>query len=182
MVKKKSYAFVIILLLGFFWIYPIYAQGYRKLNAEDFRGKPETNDRYLSYTKLRIGYSSTATKKGSNYSLTFHVYLDINKAESWMKFDKINSRETFVALLNHEQGHFKIGALMQQELMQRLKAKRYSSHYKQEAATIFNKVATKYHLLQLQYDKETRHMMNIEKQKQWDEKLNSSLIEYGILP
>lgn len=112
MTKKKSYAFVIVLLLG---LSPVYAQGYRKLSSNDFQGKPKSNDPYLSYTKLRIGYSSTATKRDGNYLLTFHVYLDINKAESWMKFDKISNQKTFIALLNHEQGHFKIGALMQQE-------------------------------------------------------------------
>lgn len=182
MAKKKSYAFVIVLLLGVLWLSPVYAQGYRKLNPNDFQGRPKLNDPYLSHTKLRIGYSSTTIKRDGNYLLTFHVYLDINKAESWMNFDKISNQKTFIALLNHEQGHFKIGALMQQELMHRLNTKRYSSHYKQEAATIFNKVAAKYHLLQIQYDQETRHMMDIEKQGQWDEKLDKSLSEHGILP
>lgn len=151
------------------------AQGYRQLTISDFQGPPDPKDPFVSHVKLRIGYQSTTLKQGNSYQVTFHVYLDVNKKESWIKHNKINTKAVLAEVLNHEQGHFKIGLLMQHELISRLNARKYSSHYKQEAATLFSKISNKYQAMQLQYDAETEHMMNREQQTIWDKKLNQAI-------
>lgn len=177
MTRQQHYP-TILCLLWLLLTAPIaVAQGYRQLTEEDFQGAPDINDPYLSHTKLRIGYRSSTFQKGNVFQIKFEVYLDINQKESWMKFDKIKNQRTLTALLNHEQGHFKIGALMQQELIQKLNNKKYSKHYKQEAATIFDRIARKYELLQHQYDQETKHMMDRDQQQLWDKKLDSLLFK-----
>lgn len=152
-----------------------HAQGYRQLTKSDFQGKPDENDPFVSQVKLRIGYHSTIVKKGNTYRVTFQVFLDVNQKESWIKFAKIKSREALAEVLNHEQGHFKIGLLMQRELIERLNARKYTKHYKQEAATLFNRIADKYQAIQLRYDAETTHMMNRKQQAVWDANLNQAI-------
>lgn len=151
------------------------AQGYRQLTASDFQGKVDSKSPFVSQVKLRIGYHSTILKREDSYHVTFHVFLDVNPGESWIKFDKIKSSEMLSEVLNHEQGHFKIGFLMQRELINRLNARKYTSHYKQEAATLFNKISRKYQTMQLKYDTETDHMRNQKQQAIWDGKLNRSI-------
>ncbi|WP_134091341.1 DUF922 domain-containing protein [Olivibacter sp. XZL3] len=158
-----------------------YAQGYRQLTKSDFQGKPDEKDPFVSQVKLRIGYQSTIVKKDNSYRVTFQVFLDVNQKESWIKFDKIKSPEALAEVLNHEQGHFKIGLLMQRELIKRLNARKYTSHYKQEAATLFNRVADKYQAIQLRYDAETTHMMNRKQQSIWDANLNQALQSNSLL-
>ncbi|MCL4641312.1 MULTISPECIES: DUF922 domain-containing protein [Olivibacter] len=157
------------------------AQGYRQLTISDFKGKADPKSPFISHVKLRIGYQSTTLKRVDSYQVTFHVFLDINPRESWIKFDKIKTPEVLAEVLNHEQGHFKIGLLMQHELISRLNARKYTSHYKQEAATLFNKVSNKYQAMQLRYDAETEHMMNRAQQAIWDKKLNRSIEGLNLL-
>ncbi|QNL49367.1 DUF922 domain-containing protein [Olivibacter sp. SDN3] len=177
MVIYQHYRIIVCLLWLLLSAVITFAQGYRQLTEKDFRGTPDNKNPYLSNTKLRIGYRSSTVQKENIFQIKFEVYLDINQNESWIKFDKINDQRTLTALLKHEQGHFKLGALMQKELTQKLNNKKYTKHYKQEAATIFDRISQKYELLQLQYDQETQHMMDRNQQRLWDKKLDSLLFK-----
>lgn len=152
-----------------------YAQGYKKLTVQDFKGNPDINSPYISNIKLKIGYHSTIIKKKDKYHASFRVYLGVDSLRSWIKFSEVKDEAKLKSVLNHEQGHLKIGVLMQHELTDRLRTRSYTVHYKQEAAGIFNKVARKYQAMQEQYDQETQHMMHRQEQRRWDEKLDKML-------
>ncbi|RYE16872.1 MAG: hypothetical protein EOP51_25000 [Sphingobacteriales bacterium] len=80
-------------------------------------------------------------------------------------------------VLKHEQGHYAIAYLQQQELLRTLGRTRFGRDYNIVAKQIFDRIDAKYRKLNTAYETETNHMVNREQQVSWDKYL-ARCLEY----
>lgn len=155
---------------------PVQAQNYRQLTADDFQSAPLANSRgVIAYTNCSINFSYQPTLSNNTYILNFNVILTINRDRSWIDKSRVTSRELMTEILKHEQGHYNIAYLQQQEVLRTLTRSRFTSNYKQEAMAIFNRIDAKYKQLNIDYDEDTEHSQNHQQQHSWDVYFNKRL-------
>ncbi len=152
------------------------AQSFRRLTTDDFRSTPLPNSRgVVAYTNCSIHFSYQATLSNNNYRLNFNVSLTMNHDKSWIDRAQIISRDLLTEVLKHEQGHYNIAYLEQQEVIRAMSRTRFTSNYQQEAMGIFNRIDARYKQLNLDYDEDTEHMQNRQQQHSWDVYFNKRL-------
>jgi predicted secreted Zn-dependent protease len=145
------------------------AQPYRKLTLDDFRGNPNTNNTgVVAYTNCSIAFSYTAYKEKDYYILNFIIKLDMNNDKSWMNRSRLTTAEMAAEILKHEQGHYNIAYMEQQELLRTVGRTVFHSDYERVAKQIFNRIDAKYQQLNHNYDDDTQHSANREQQHSWD--------------
>jgi len=152
------------------------AQAFRRLTADDFRSAPLANSRgVVAYTNCSINFSYQASVSNNTYRLNFNVNLTINRDRSWIDRSRVTSKELLAEILKHEQGHYNIAYLEQQEVIRVMTRTRFTSNYRQEAMNIFNRIDARYKQLNLDYDDDTQHMQNRQQQHSWDVYFNKRL-------
>lgn len=87
----------------------------------------------------------------------------------------ITSSEMLSEVLKHEQGHYIIAYLEQQELLREVGKMVFGSNYQYEAQQIFDRIDAKYKQLNQDYDKDTQHMTNRVQQNSWDKYFQKKL-------
>ena len=145
------------------------AQPFRKLTTDDFRGiaNPGNTDE-VAMTNCTIEYSFTARPENDYYILSFNIKLIMNSDQSWMDWHRISSPALKAEILKHEQGHYDISYMEQQELLRTVSHTVFRSNYKQVANAIFDRIEAKYRQLNLDYDNDTQNSMNKVQQHSWD--------------
>jgi len=144
------------------------AQPYRYLTADDFRGYPRANTGVVAYTNCTIDFHYEATHTGDYYTLNFDIKLIMNRNRSWMDKSRVTTPEMLAEILKHEQGHYTIAYLEQQELLRTVGKTRFGANYEYAAADIFNSIDATYKQLDFDYDQDTQHMVNRVQQSSWD--------------
>jgi hypothetical protein len=145
----------------------------RLLVWDDFTGNPDKNSSYQANTYWRLNYSfKNYTLAGDTVKLTgVAVKLELDGKQSWRK----KGAET-ASLLRHEQGHFDIGIICQQEVIQQMNSTiLLKNDFVNKLNTIFKTTLEKYHAMGVKYDEETDHSKKQEYQKKWDEFFRSKL-------
>ncbi|RFZ83134.1 DUF922 domain-containing protein [Mucilaginibacter terrenus] len=147
----------------------LFAQPFRQLTPADFRGYPKVNNRgVVAYTNCTIDFHFQASHEHGQYRLNFTVRLNMNNDKSWINQSLIGDRANLAEILKHEQGHYNIAYLEQQEVLRTMSRSRFTANYQQEAMAIFNQIDAKYKQLNLNYDADTEHSTNKQQQKSWD--------------
>jgi hypothetical protein len=145
------------------------AQPHRLLTVNDFRGEPRPNGRgVVAYTNCTIDFKFQANRDNGNYTVHFNVRLMMNNDKSWIDRSRIRSQETLAEILKHEQGHYNIAYLEQQEVIRTMSRTRFTANYQNEAMNIFNRIDAKYRQLNIDYDEDTEHSVNRQQQHSWD--------------
>jgi hypothetical protein len=168
MILKLSRAFCLapLLLLA---AYSAPAQSHRQLTADDFRGAPRANGRgVIAYTNCTIDFNYQANRGNGNYRIHFNVSMRMNNDKSWIDRSRITSAQMMDEVLKHEQGHYTIAYLEQQEVIRVMEHTRFTANYRNEAMDIFNRIDAKYKQLNADYDEDTEHMVNRQQQHSWD--------------
>lgn len=166
---KFSLLKVIFIVAFFIFLQKAAAQPYRQLTAADFQGLPQSNgDGVIAYTNCTIDFRYEATPKGDHYQLNFTIRLIINRDRSWMNKSRITSPAMLAEVLKHEQGHYTIAYMEQQELLRVVGRTRFDADYQYMASHIFDTIDAKYKQLNQDYDDDTGHMTNREQQNSWD--------------
>jgi len=150
----------------------------RLLTWKDFTGQPGKSG-YDANTYWKINYSfSGISFKGDTALLQgLSVKLELDKDQSWVKTGKES-----LDLLKHEQGHFDMGIICQNEIIEQFKkAVLLKMDYQQKLKNIFSDILTKYIMMGLKYDKETDHFKNRDNQKKWDDFFATQLTGIGII-
>jgi len=141
----------------------------RKLTWEDFKGIPDTSDKAAAAsTASTLGYNYTYTPDTTFHFFTYAIFV---KNYSWVK----EGWDRTAYELNHEQRHFDITEIYARKLA--MAFKRYKLN-KNDRKRIYDSLSTEWDKIQDLYDKETKHSINIEKQKEWDKKIDGLLKEY----
>lgn len=151
------------------FITPAFTQPYRMLTPDDFKGPPLVNNGgMLAYTNCSIDYRYEAKKQTNYYLLNFTITLKVNDTVSWLDRKRIISADMMDEVLKHEQGHYIIAYMEQQELLRTVSKIIFYADYRYQAARVFNRIDAKYKQLNLNYDTDTQHMTNREQQRSWD--------------
>ncbi len=139
----------------------------RKLSWSDYKASPNPNSDAAATTTtyLSIDYHIS----GNHFSYTIKSWF--SRTLSW-------GRHKNSYILSHEQGHFDIAEIYARELNRRMSEYRFDSNtYRKELKKIYEEVAGEKAGLQEQYDRETQHSINKEKQAEWEKKIRSMLEE-----
>ena len=140
----------------------------RRLNWNDYKGKPDpTSDSAATTTTyLSIQYKISSTDFGYQIKSLF------SKNRSWglHKSDYI---------LSHEQGHFDIAEIFARKLHKKMSEYNFNKRtYQKDLKKIYEDITDEKEQMQNDYDRETRHSINREKQAEWLKKIEKMLNEY----
>ncbi len=148
----------------------------RRVNFNDFSSKPNNKSKYAAAIFTSMGYM--ANSKMSNdtviINLTAKVYQI--KGMSWAiaQADNVNS-------LNHEQTHFNITQLIAEKFKERLREESLPPQdFDSRIQYLYIEYFRKINKLQDQYDLETEHGLNREKQIYWENYIKTELAKFGV--
>ena len=140
----------------------------RKLSWADYKAnpKPESDAAASTTTYLGIDYNISST------SFSYRIQSRFSKTRSWglHKTDYI---------LSHEQGHFDIAEIFARKLNKKMSEYSFNKRtYQQDLNKIYHDILDEKEKMQNDYDKETNHSINKEKQAEWLKKIKAKLDEY----
>jgi predicted secreted Zn-dependent protease len=169
-----NYLFIACLLLN----YPSFGQrkddvvidwsAARKLTWADYWAEPDTESDAAASTTTYLGieYKIAETK------FSFKIESTFSKKRSW------GLHKTSYILI-HEQGHFDIAEIFARQLNKRMKAYHFNQKtIREDLNKIYQNILDEKEDMQNNYDKETQHSINKEKQKEWLKKIALLLKEY----
>jgi hypothetical protein len=142
----------------------------RPLYLDDFRGIPNDPQAVAAtYSSLGMGYRATTRNGQTTLNVTITTYMDPN--ESWCRPNARTRR-----VLDHEQLHFDITALAACSLRDAiLAASLTSSNYKAELARIQQEYNDWWRTKEEQYDNETVHGTDYERQREWAQSIRAQV-------
>ncbi len=140
----------------------------KRLNWSDYKGKPDPNSDAAASTStyLVIDYNI------SQNTMTYTIKSLFSRTRSWglHKTDYI---------LSHEQGHFDIAEIFARKLHKKMSEYKFDKRtYNKKLGEIYDEIVGEKSEMQNDYDKETKHSINREKQAQWLRKIEKLLEEY----
>jgi len=144
------------------------AQDFHQLTIDDFRGVPRTDQGTVAYTNCSINFHYEAHRERDYYRLDFDIRLVLNNYKSWMDKKRVTTNDQLAEILKHEQGHYTIAYMEQQELLRAVRKTVFHADYQYMAKNIFDRIDAKYKQLNLDYDADTQHMLNRTQQQSWD--------------
>lgn len=129
----------------------------KKLTWTDYKAKPDPSSDAAASTStyLVIDYNIR------NNDMSYRIQSLFSKTRSWglHKTDYI---------LSHEQGHFDIAEIFARILHKKMSAYKFDRRsYQKDLDKIYQNVVDDKSEMQNQYDRETRHSINKEKQAEW---------------
>jgi hypothetical protein len=146
----------------------VLAQSYRQLTVNDFKGLP-VGGNAIAHTKCSINFHFEAVGRGNNFQLVFDARLTVDRDRSWIDMKRVTSQQMLDKILNHEQGHYIISYMEQQELLRQANRTRFDAYnYRAQANQLFNRIHDKYQELNQNYDMGTQNMRDAEQQHSWD--------------
>jgi Bacterial protein of unknown function (DUF922) len=137
----------------------------QKLTWADYKGKVRTGSDAAASTATYLGIEYNFTRNGFDYKIT----CSFSKTKSWglHKTDYI---------LAHEQGHFDIAEIFARRLNKEMGEYVFDKNtFKDDLKNIYMKLTAEKDAFQNQYDKETNHSINKEKQTEWLRKIEEEL-------
>ena len=140
---------------------------------EDFTGSIDRSSPFDAFTKWNMRYKFSNVKMDSDSIRlkNFEAILELDPQKSWSKQDRQTD-----ALLEHEQGHFNIGKLCLNEMVNQLRTTAFASNnFPGAIKELLNATINKYVKMEMEYDEETNHSKNKSNQEKWNEYFKSSL-------
>lgn len=140
----------------------------KPLTWADYKGQPDPESDAVASTStvLTIEYKLSA----ESFSYKIKSYFSKNKSWGLLKTPYI---------LSHEQGHFDIAEIFARKLHKEMSGYKYNKKtYEKELPRIYDKITNEKMDMQDEYDKETNHSINKEKQAEWLKKIAKLLKEY----
>ncbi len=141
----------------------------KKLTWSDYKARPDaTSDAAASTTTvLSIEYNISQNNFG------YKIESKFSKSRSW-------GRHKTDYILSHEQGHFDIAEIHARILHKRMSEYKFNKRtYQKDLKKIYEEVSEDKSEMQEDYDAETRHSINREKQAEWLKKIEKLLEEYS---
>jgi hypothetical protein len=140
----------------------------RKLTWSDYKASPnpESDAAASTTTYLGIDYNISST------SFSYKIQSLFSKTRSW-------GLHKTAYILGHEQGHFDIAEVFARKLHKEMSEYKFNKKtYQKDLQKIYNEVTGEKEDVQNEYDRETRHSINKEKQAEWLRKIAKMLEEY----
>lgn len=140
----------------------------RKLTWNDYKASPDPDsDAAASTTSyLAIEYNITSNSFGYKIESRF------SRTRSWGLYKT-------AYILSHEQGHFDIAEIFARKLNKKMSEYRFNKKtYQKDLNKIYHDILDEKEKVQNDYDKESNHSINKEKQAEWLKKIEKMLGEY----
>lgn len=151
----------------------IYYDPDRKLNWNDFKGRPDHNSMAAAITESGFGYRMSVQSANGRVNLGITVFCYFNKKRSWVK----ENMDTEYAL-THEQHHFDITYINTGLFVQKLKAAKFTSgNYAGLVDSIYDECYQALQKMQDQYDGQTSNGRLKNVQASWNKKVDQLLAE-----
>ncbi|HEX7846141.1 MAG TPA: DUF922 domain-containing protein [Chitinophagaceae bacterium] len=140
----------------------------RKLTWADYKAKPNLNSDAAASTTTYLGIEYNM----SNNSFSYKITCSFSKNRSWGLHQNDH-------ILGHEQGHFDIAEIYARKLNKEMGQYRFNKQsYQQDLKKIYQDILKEKEDMQNDYDDETNHSINKEKQAEWLKKIAKKLEEY----
>lgn len=141
----------------------------RRLTWADYKAQPDpySDAAATTTTVLEVEYSFR------NNSFGYHIRSRFSRTRSWglHKTDYI---------LSHEQGHFDIAEVYARKLHKNLSEYRFNKKtYQKDLRKIYEDITEEKEETQNDYDRQTRHSINKNRQAEWLKKIENMLEEYA---
>ncbi len=140
----------------------------KKLTWADYKASPdpESDAAASTTTYLVIDYNI------SSNSFSFKIRSFFSKTRSW-------GLHKTAYILSHEQGHFDLAEVFARKLNKKMSEYKFNKKtYQKDLNKIYDEVTKEKSDTQNQYDKETRHSIDKDKQADWLKKISEMLEEY----
>lgn len=140
----------------------------KKLTWTDYKAKPDpiSDAAASTSTYLVIDYNIR------NNDMSYKIQSMFSKTRSW-------GLHKTAYILSHEQGHFDIAEIFARILHKKMSSYKFDRRtYQKDLDKIYQDVIDAKSEMQNQYDRETRHSINKEKQAEWLLKIRKLLEEY----
>lgn len=144
----------------------------RPLKWSDFKGEVESESSFAAVSYTEIWYTYEWYEIYGSVQVETEVHSYFNHQKSWCSL-----ADTSVELLIHEQGHFDINEIHARELRKAFAEFDFSYDVEEEIELIFESIMEERQLMQDQYDRETDHYFNVEKQLEWNRFIEKRLAE-----
>ena len=142
----------------------------RQLTAADFKGVPDPHSGYLATTFTHLTYQyrrQTPCTDKDKTRFQFETSIAVGN-KSWMRFDRIKSKQLLQELLDHEQGHYDIAAALADKLQKKLSSLCFDrNNFARQIDSAYKSTSSYYDTLQTRYDVETNHGLDREIQAKW---------------
>jgi len=140
----------------------------RKLTWSDFLGNPDNNNENAALTCSNINFKYGYGTAGFNFTISCRF----DKRQSWGRI-----KNDYV--LAHEQGHFDLAEIYARKLNKALKEYHYNERtVSKDVSKIYQDLMDEHHKVQNDYDVETDHSLNKDKQQTWFKKIVDDLRKY----
>ena len=140
----------------------------RKLTWADYKAAPNPNSDAAASTTSYLGFSYSVRNEGFSY----RIESKFSKTRSW-------GLHKTPYILSHEQGHFDIAEVFARKLEKKMKEYRFNPKtYQKDLSKIYRDILDEKEEMQNDYDRETNHSINREKQAAWLKKIEALLQEY----
>jgi hypothetical protein len=135
-----------------------------RLQWQDFKANPKLNTTTVAVTAsgLSFGFSTTTSSRGHIEDFDFTIEAQFYPEDSWYVKDRANHH-----ILEHERLHFDITELHARKMRKRLQTTSFSKNINTEMNVIYSDSRNALSKMQNQYDAETNHSQNLEKQLEW---------------
>jgi Bacterial protein of unknown function (DUF922) len=142
----------------------------KRLSWSDYKAvpNPDSDAAASTSTILSIEYKMSS----SNFGYSIKSYF--SKTRSW-------GLHKTAYILSHEQGHFDIAEIFARKLHKEMSKYVFNKKtYQKELKKIYEDISEEKDKMQNEYDKETNHSINKEKQAAWLKKIETLLKEYEL--
>lgn len=169
MLLKTTATFVLVIVLQNLAAQKILidgTEGNRSLQWTDFKGAPNSSSPYFAYTawKTNVKFGGVQFEGQKAVINGFEMTVEFDAKNSWVKKGKETEE-----LLKHEQGHFDIGVLYMQEVLQSIATANFTkAGYKDEFERLIKDIHHKYVVMGDKYDKDTNHSIQKAEQVKWN--------------
>ncbi len=143
-----------------------------KLVWENFIGKPDLRSPFAALTHSSVEFSYYVKNENGKLFLTTQVNTYFDKEMSWFKSKEVNDH-----ILKHEQAHFDISEIHTRKLREAFASYQVTKNFEKDLSAIFTKFNYEREKMQKQFDKETNHSRNFDKESQWQEFIAEELIK-----
>lgn len=140
----------------------------RRLTWADYKAKPNPDSDAAASTTSYLGISYNIKSDGFSYT----IESKFSMTRSW-------GLHKTAYILSHEQGHFDIAEVFARKLHQKMSAYTFDRKtYQKDLKKIYQDILDEKEEMQNEYDRETNHSINKEKQAGWLKKIAAMLEEY----
>ena len=137
----------------------------RRLTWSDYEAQPNPNSDAAALTTTYLGIQYSFSRDGFSYN----IECSFARKSSW-------GRHKTAHILGHEQGHFDLAEYFARKLNKKMKNYKFNkTTYEKDLKKIYNDIIEEKEDVQNQYDRETNHSINKEKQAEWLEKIEEML-------